>query len=558
MAHDNKIELSRRTILGGLGTIGVAAAGAGLGTSAYFSDDETFENNVLSAGSLDLKVDWEEHYSDWSEDEDDNPDGDRPLDVRMNLDGASEVDYTAFPPGVEASNDDPLLYVNNNDVGQFMDNTSIEAFPDADNDGVQNDFNPENACEVLADVGGDDNGLDHTGARTNNEDTRGESGSAPLINLNDVKPGDFGELTLSFHLCDNPGYVWLNAANKTASENGVTEPEAEDPDEDQTLNESGEVVPKEGVNDTTVELFDAIQTAWWYDENCDNLTQGGQDTQLADVMVVLDRSGSMDDEPDKFLDAKAGAKSLVEVLGPGAEFGLVSFGLGSATLDEPLGADETSYDNEVDGLSALGQTNIDAALDAAANELNSNGRSGADSIIVLLTNGTPTTGDDPRTRANTFKGNGGTIYGIAYGSGANLTLIEDVSSDPDSDFAFEADQANVVDIFDDIGEAITTGEEIFFQGSLRNALGALTSDLGIPLDGDGGNDFDELQDDPNADSRGCFEPTPATNCIGFSWWLPVDHANEIQTDSVGFDLGFYTEQCRHNDGSGQAAENQSA
>ena len=47
----------------------------------------------------------------------------------------------------------------------------------------------------------------------------------------------------------------------------------------------------------------------------------------------------------------------------------------------------------------------------------------------------------------------------------------------------------------------------------------------------------------------CFEPDQKY-CVGFEWRLPVDHANEIQDDSVKFDLGFYTEQCRHNDGSG--------
>jgi hypothetical protein len=34
------------------------------------------------------------------------------------------------------------------------------------------------------------------------------------------------------------------------------------------------------------------------------------------------------------------------------------------------------------------------------------------------------------------------------------------------------------------------------------------------------------------------------------WWLPIDHGNQVQSDSATFDLGFYTEQCRHNDGSG--------
>ncbi|MFB6120549.1 MAG: SipW-dependent-type signal peptide-containing protein, partial [Halobacteriaceae archaeon] len=71
MSNDNadRFELSRRKALAALGTIGAASAGAGLGTSAYFSDRETYEGNTLTAGSLDLKVDWEEHYSDWSDDE---------------------------------------------------------------------------------------------------------------------------------------------------------------------------------------------------------------------------------------------------------------------------------------------------------------------------------------------------------------------------------------------------------------------------------------------------------------------------------------------------------
>jgi predicted ribosomally synthesized peptide with SipW-like signal peptide len=48
--------LSRRKMLAGLGAVGLASAGAGLGTSAYFSDTETFENNSLTAGTLDMSV----------------------------------------------------------------------------------------------------------------------------------------------------------------------------------------------------------------------------------------------------------------------------------------------------------------------------------------------------------------------------------------------------------------------------------------------------------------------------------------------------------------------
>ena len=60
--NDDKIGLSRRKMLVGLGAVGVASAGAGLGTTAYFNDTETFENNTLTAGSLDLFVDYEASY----------------------------------------------------------------------------------------------------------------------------------------------------------------------------------------------------------------------------------------------------------------------------------------------------------------------------------------------------------------------------------------------------------------------------------------------------------------------------------------------------------------
>lgn len=60
---DQRFDLSRRKILAGLGTVGVAGAGAGAGTTALFSDEETFEDNELTAGTLDLRVDYDTSYS---------------------------------------------------------------------------------------------------------------------------------------------------------------------------------------------------------------------------------------------------------------------------------------------------------------------------------------------------------------------------------------------------------------------------------------------------------------------------------------------------------------
>jgi predicted ribosomally synthesized peptide with SipW-like signal peptide len=55
-------DLSRRKMLAGLGAIGLASTGAGLGTSAYFSDREVFQGNTLTAGSLDLRVVYDTSY----------------------------------------------------------------------------------------------------------------------------------------------------------------------------------------------------------------------------------------------------------------------------------------------------------------------------------------------------------------------------------------------------------------------------------------------------------------------------------------------------------------
>ena len=54
--NDKLYNLSRRKMIAGLGAIGLASTGAGLGTSAYFSDTESFENNTVTAGTLDMSV----------------------------------------------------------------------------------------------------------------------------------------------------------------------------------------------------------------------------------------------------------------------------------------------------------------------------------------------------------------------------------------------------------------------------------------------------------------------------------------------------------------------
>jgi hypothetical protein len=48
--------------------------------------------------------------------------------------------------------------------------------------------------------------------------------------------------------------------------------------------------------------------------------------------------------------------------------------------------------------------------------------------------------------------------------------------------------------------------------------------------------------------RGCF-PNSTTQYVGFEWELPEEVGNEVQSDSVAFDLKFHAQQCRHTDSS---------
>ena len=319
----DEFELSRRRALAALGTIGATGAGAGVGTSAFFADQESFENNALTAGELDLGVGYTVRYSDWSADENED------VSVRM-YDGPAgttgdAADLASGETGLPTK-DTWLVAVD--DPETFLANTETGSFPTADSAG------DDPATVSCADL------------------PQADDASRPVVDLEDVKPGDFGTVTFDFALCDNPGYVRLNGTLRDASENGTTEPEADHPDE----------------VDGAVELLDIVQAAVWVDD------------------------GDGDGDGDGYVD----------------------------------------------------------------------------------------------------------------------------------------------------------GETTTINGSLRAVLDELGTDPGLPLGGDVDQGLGRNCFSHDGDGDGSVD----VHHVSLAWWVPVDHGNEIQSDSVTFDLGLYTEQCRHNDGGG--------
>jgi len=110
-----------------------------------------------------------------------------------------------------------------------------------------------------------------------------------------------------------------------------------------------------------------------------------------DVMLVLDRSGSMDDAgccpPQPITDAKDAAKSLVDELNPAFDrVGLVSYS-NQGRLDRRLTNNFDAVKSAINGMTASGYTNIGDGVKDARRELNNRGRDEAAHVIVLLSDG---------------------------------------------------------------------------------------------------------------------------------------------------------------------------
>ena len=559
----NLHELSRRKVLAGLGAVGIASAGAGLGTTAFFSDSETFGDNTLTAGELDLLVDWQQTY--------DFGEGQTFISAHPDHDGDGEQSIAA-----------------DNDAGQLR----YSDFPDEEDEDSNGANLPVLDCANIPPLEEADFGTDPV---TGQE-------METLVQLSDVKPGDSGEITFSLHLCDNPGYVWMQADNVSESGGVHTEPEM--------------LVDAENLPD----LADAIEATLWYDEDCDNVYDGADPV---DIMLTLDFSGSMlydqyggivstDDiqingttysETTKIDLVELGTRQFIDYLqsqNADVKVGVAYFdGEGSddteprtgvlqamttdlSVVDTALaglrqklanvvsgGPGSTPFDGDGDpdpfsnaGSIATG-TYIGEGVDDAQAELDANGRSGAEKRNIVLSdgesfNGTGSTtfssptgaADDaraaspsPATDVYTINVDGSasvlqSMAGPAGGSGGDPAFFNDVD-----------DPLNIPTVFGNLA-AQTVAEKVIMQDSLGNVLAALSDGNGVPLDGNRATIYDELSDPADDPDRDAFRGDGVMHCIALSWEVPFEAGNELQGDTLGFDLGFYTEQERHNDGAG--------
>jgi uncharacterized protein YegL len=151
----------------------------------------------------------------------------------------------------------------------------------------------------------------------------------------------------------------------------------------------------------------------------------------ADVMLVIDRSGSMQGTP--LQDAKDAAKAFVDGLNlsPGADqVGLVSYS-SSAILNHRLSRTAGTVRAAIDALVASGQTNITDGIDKAQEELESVRHVPENRpIMILMTDGQHNVGPGPGPAADAAKAKGTRIITIGLGD-VDEAQLKSLASSPD-------------------------------------------------------------------------------------------------------------------------------
>jgi len=130
------------------------------------------------------------------------------------------------------------------------------------------------------------------------------------------------------------------------------------------------------------------------------LVRSRQCTRPSDVVLVIDRSGSMDDDganpPQPLTAVKDAARVFAEQATPQDALAVVSFGSEASTpIDQPLSTEHLRVQEAISAIAIGGtatqQTNIGAGLASALAELTSSrARSDARRAIVMLTDGVAT------------------------------------------------------------------------------------------------------------------------------------------------------------------------
>lgn len=182
-----------------------------------------------------------------------------------------------------------------------------------------------------------------------------------------------------------------------------------------------------------------------------------------DIMLVLDRSGSMTGKP--LADLKVAANTFVDVIDEatdgvldgtiayGSRIGVVSFDGGPATVDVLLTSNANDVKAAINALAAGGLTNHVSAINTAQAQLAGSEPTHSKDMI-LFTDGETTEGGNGQAEADAARAAGTVIFAIGLGS-VNTGQLNGWATDPDATHVFiTPDSGDLQTIFQTIGAAI--------------------------------------------------------------------------------------------------------
>lgn len=184
-----------------------------------------------------------------------------------------------------------------------------------------------------------------------------------------------------------------------------------------------------------------------------------------DIVLILDRSGSMAGKPLKNL--KSGADKFIDIIaqttggtgtgeiGHGSRIGIVSFAQ-IATKDTQLITSVNALKNAVNNLNAGGATNHADAFTKALELFDFT--SSSEKVMVMFTDGMTTAGLPPTPIAEYAKAKGVVIYviGLIGDQGLDQRALEAWASYPPSEYvAITPDDEELEELFADIAESIS-------------------------------------------------------------------------------------------------------
>lgn len=221
------------------------------------------------------------------------------------------------------------------------------------------------------------------------------------------------------------------------------------------------------------------------------------------VMLVIDRSGSMANPPDKIANARLGAEIFTDLVADGDKLGVVSFA-DSATVNFPLttisSGTKDSAKSAIGGIGAAGSTAIGSGLRAALGEITAAGSSACQQIIVLLSNGQNNTGEDPLGVVSDLEDEGVIVHTIGLGENVNTSLMSEIANRTNGRFFFADDQDDLLRAFSTLlAESTENGGQItgaltpLAQGEVAEetvTVDSLTPEIQFVATWPGAADFD--------------------------------------------------------------------